>query len=72
MSLAQARRLRFQAGQKEGQTSVQLANIFAAEHGIAPGIVVGQLQHRKVLKFHHMNHLKVRYAWREEPAASDS
>lgn len=45
---------------------------FAAEHGIAPGIVVGQLQHRKVLKFQHMNHLKERYAWRKEPAASDS
>jgi hypothetical protein len=31
VSLAQARRLRFQAGQREGQTSVELENITAIE-----------------------------------------
>jgi HTH-type transcriptional regulator / antitoxin HigA len=36
---------------------------FAALHGIAPGIVVGQLQHRKVLQYSQMNHLKERYTW---------
>jgi hypothetical protein len=37
------------------ETSVQR---FAGELGIAPGIVVGQLQHRKVLEFHKLNSLK--------------
>lgn len=36
---------------------------FAADCGVAPGIVVGQLQHRAVLPFNALNHLKVRYAW---------
>ena len=31
---------------------------FADELGIAPGIVVGQLQHRKILEFHQLNSLK--------------
>lgn len=34
---------------------------FAHEHGIAPGIVVGQLQHRKVLRFSQMKHLQEIY-----------
>lgn len=38
---------------------------FAAKHGVAPGIVVGQLQHRKVLHHAQMNRLKQRYAWDE-------
>jgi Zn-dependent peptidase ImmA (M78 family) len=33
---------------------------FAQEQGIAPGIVVGQLQHRKVLRYNQMNHLRER------------
>jgi Zn-dependent peptidase ImmA (M78 family) len=36
---------------------------FAAEQGVAPGIIVGQLQHRKVLGFHQMNSCKKRYQW---------
>ena len=36
---------------------------FADKHGIAPGIVVGQMQHRKVLHYSQMNHLKQRYSW---------
>lgn len=36
---------------------------FATEHGVSPGIVVGQLQHRQVLKFNQMNNLKQRYTW---------
>jgi addiction module HigA family antidote len=31
---------------------------FADELGIAPGIVVGQLQHRKILQFHELNFLR--------------
>ena len=34
---------------------------FADEHGVAPGIVVGQLQHRKVLRFNQMKHLQEIY-----------
>lgn len=37
---------------------------FAARHGVAPGIVVGQLQHRKVIRFTHMNGLKQYYQWK--------
>lgn len=36
---------------------------FAAAHNIAPGIVVGQLQHRKVLGYDQMHYLKQRYKW---------
>lgn len=36
---------------------------FAVSLGIAPGIVVGQLQHRKLLPFHRGNQLKQRYRW---------
>lgn len=35
----------------------------ARDAGIAPGIVVGQLQHRGLLKQHYFNKLKVRYNW---------
>lgn len=36
---------------------------FAKFIGISPGIVVGQMQHEKILKSGHMNKLKVRYSW---------
>jgi addiction module HigA family antidote len=36
---------------------------FARQHGIAPGIVVGRLQHDKVIPFNKLNNLKVRYKW---------
>ena len=36
---------------------------FADEVGIAPGIVVGQLQHRELLPRSYCNDLKVRYRW---------
>jgi HTH-type transcriptional regulator / antitoxin HigA len=38
---------------------------FAKEQGVAPGIVVGQLQHRKVLKFNQMNQLRERFEWKD-------
>lgn len=34
---------------------------FAQSTGVAPGVVVGQLQHRGVLGFHQMNGLRARY-----------
>lgn len=39
---------------------------FAAEQGIAPGIVVGQLQKRRVLEYSEMNGLKDRYQWSDD------
>jgi plasmid maintenance system antidote protein VapI len=36
---------------------------FSKSVGIAPGIVVGQMQHERILKSGHMNKLKVRYSW---------
>ncbi|MEM1177591.1 MAG: ImmA/IrrE family metallo-endopeptidase [Acidobacteriota bacterium] len=36
---------------------------FAAGIGLAPGIVVGRMQHEGWLEYSHMNDLKVRYRW---------
>ena len=36
---------------------------FAASIGIAPGVVVGRLQHDGYLRHAQLNHLKVRYEW---------
>lgn len=36
---------------------------FASSHGVAPGIVVGQLQHAGVLRANQLNGLKRRYRW---------
>ncbi len=38
---------------------------FAEEKGVAPGIIVGQLQHSKVIRFNQMNHLRQRYSWND-------
>ena len=38
---------------------------FAEEQGIAPGIVVGVLQHKGLLPWKHLNGLKVRLAWKD-------
>jgi plasmid maintenance system antidote protein VapI len=39
---------------------------FARDIGIAPGIVVGQLQHRRVIGFQQLNDLKRRYQWSQD------
>jgi addiction module HigA family antidote len=39
---------------------------FADEIGVAPGIVVGRLQHEKLLPFHHCNDLKRYLEWKIE------
>ena len=47
-------------------TSPLTANVvtaFAEEQGIAPGIVVGMLQHKGLLPWTYLNGLKVRLAW---------
>ena len=39
---------------------------FASQEKIAPGIVVGMLQHEGHLPWSHLNGLKVRYQWKEK------
>ena len=39
---------------------------FAAQQNIAPGILVGMLQHEGHLPWNHLNGLKVRLAWQDE------
>jgi Zn-dependent peptidase ImmA (M78 family) len=39
---------------------------FAARIGIAPGIVVGQLQNRGQLPHSHLNRLKRKFVWKHE------
>ena len=39
---------------------------FAEEHSIAPGIVVGRLQHTKQIAWSHLNRLKTRLRWSDE------
>ena len=43
---------------------------FAEEQGIAPGIVVGMLQHAGLLPWTHLNRLKTRYRWQEKRRSS--
>ena len=44
--------------------SAHVVTAFAEEQGIAPGIVVGMLQHKGFLPWTHLNGLKVRLAWK--------
>jgi len=39
---------------------------FAQELGIAPGIVVGRLQHEQLIQFSQFNQLKRRFCFKEE------
>lgn len=39
---------------------------FAQTQGIAPGIIVGMLQHSRILPWTHLNKLKTRLAWTKE------
>lgn len=39
---------------------------FAKKQGIAPGIIVGMLQHRGILPWKNLNRLKQRYKWNHE------
>ncbi len=43
--------------------SAHVVRAFAEEQGIAPGIVVGMLQHKGLLPWTHLNALKVRLDW---------
>ena len=46
--------------------SAKTVQKFASEEKIAPGIVVGMLQHEGHLPWSHLNRLKVRYQWKEK------
>lgn len=46
--------------------SKQAVRAFADEQGIAPGIVVGMLQHRGHLSWKDLNGLKVRLEWKDD------
>ncbi len=44
--------------------SERAVEVLADEQGIAPGIVVGMLQHKGLLPWSHLNGLKVRLTWK--------
>lgn len=48
-----------------GQPTLAAIRRFAAEIGVAPGIVVGRLQHDKVLAMNVGNKLKLRFEWND-------
>lgn len=48
---------------KRGDLSKRSVQRFANEEGIAPGIVVGRLQHDGLLPFSHLNDLRERLTW---------
>ena len=52
---------RFVAASPRGGNAVRA---FADEQGIAPGIVVGMLQHRGLLPWTHLNGLKIKLEWK--------
>lgn len=50
---------------KTSYLSYQTVSAFSKKIGVAPGIVVGRLQHEGLLPYTHLNKLKVRYTWNE-------
>lgn len=48
-----------------GQFSYAKVLDFSREIGIAPGIVVGRLQHDRIIPFNHLNKLKEFYRWKK-------
>lgn len=53
------------AGELKGLKIEQAVKSFAKSIGIAPGIVVGRLQHEKIIRYDQFNGLKIRYQWAE-------
>jgi len=43
--------------------NTQAIQMFAKSIGVAPGIVVGRLQHEKMIRYDQFNGLKIRYQW---------
>ncbi len=44
--------------------------LFAEQQGIAPGIIVGRLQHQRLLPWNRLNDLKVNLEWSDAPPQS--
>lgn len=55
---------RYQKFINHGRLSGLRIRRFANEIGIHPGIVVGRLQHDKLVPFRNFNKLKIKYTWR--------
>lgn len=51
------------ASEFNGLKSAQAIEAFAESIGIAPGIVVGRLQHEGIIGYNQFNGLKMRYQW---------
>jgi Predicted Zn peptidase len=62
--LIPAERLR-QFIQAENWRSQDAIMLFAESLGLAPGIVVGRLQHEKLIPYSHYNALKRRFVWKD-------
>ena len=56
----------WQRFRSSGSCSRGAVEALAAEQGIAPGIVVGRLQHEGALSWNRLNDLKVRLIWKAE------
>ena len=56
---------KYQVFEESGQFTLLAIKQFANELGIAPGIVVGRLQHDKVIPFSKANNLKKRFRFAE-------
>jgi HTH-type transcriptional regulator/antitoxin HigA len=63
-------RQRFAAFKATRPNSQAAIKRFAGEIGLHPGIVVGMLQHARVLPFSFLNGLKAKFEWAQEKAAA--
>lgn len=45
---------------------------FASRVGVAPGIIVGQMQHRGIVGYHQLNFLKRRFVWTVSDASHET
>lgn len=59
-------KVEYQAFVHRGSFSLAMIRAFAENLGIAPGIVVGRLQHDEVIPFSHGNSLKKRFRFSEQ------
>jgi len=57
--------LRTAIAERRGKVSRDLVRCFAEEIGVAPGIVVGRLQHDRLLDWSYLNDLKAKLQWVE-------
>ncbi len=58
-------RERFRVFKATAPRSEREVTAFASSIGIHPGIIVGMLQHHKIVPFNHLNKLKVQFEWND-------